>query len=199
MASSSSSAAAPTAVGCGEEGPEDAIDSNDGGLFAEGAKVSADEADAALGEHVELQVARKTHPPAEHLKDAHARRRVGDTERDLAVEASRTAQRRVERIGPVRRAEDDDCRLRPGQSTAIVAAVRATADAGEVIHRGEELRDDTPLHLALRRLALRRDRVDLIDEDERRRVLARLSKELADLALGFPRHARHSSGADTRR
>ena len=51
------------------------------------------------------------------------------------------------------------------------------------------LRDDALLHLAVRRLALGRDRVDLVDEEQRRRLVARLYTDSTK-----PGHASYRSG-----
>ena len=84
----------------------------------------------------------------------------------LAVEAAEAAERGVDGVGTVGRADDDDVRARL-----------------EAVHEGEELGDDPALDLALRLLALGRDRVDLVDEDDRGRVLLRLLEGLAQVRL----------------
>jgi len=42
--------------------------------------------------------------------------------------------------------------------------------AAELVHAREHLRDHPPLHLALRVLALRRNGIDLVDEEQRGRL-----------------------------
>src|SRR4029079_12534178 len=82
----------------------------------------------------------------------------------LSVEPARAKERRVEILEPVRSADDDHA-VRPAEAVEldeelvqglVVLAVEARA---------------APAHT---------DRVELVDEDDRRRVLARLVEELAD-------------------
>ena len=76
---------------------------------------------------------------------------VRDADLDLPVEAPGAAQRRVERVGNVGGGDEDHLPAR-----------------FEAVHQGEQLRDDAAFDLALARhlLALRRDGVDLVDEDD---------------------------------
>ena len=95
---------------------------------------------------------------------------VGRRDLDLAGEASGPQQRRVERVEPVGRADDDDARTR----------VKA-------VELGEQLVERV-VRLAAAAVAAARsptaDRVDLVDEDDRAVLAAaRLREELAD-ALG---------------
>ena len=64
---------------------------------------------------------------------------------------------RADRVGTVSRDHHDNIRARL-----------------EAIHKGEQLRDDATLDLAIRLLMLRRNGVDLVDENDGRRVLLRL-------------------------
>src|SRR6185436_7162615 len=76
-------------------------------------------------------------------------------------------ERRIQLVGPVRRADDEHSPL-----------------AAETVDLREELIDVTvvdPERLA----AAAGDRVDLVDEDDRRTVLARPVEELPDVALRF--------------
>ena len=96
--------------------------------------------------------------------------RRGD--RDLAIESARAEQRRIENVGPVRRCDEDyalsltepvhlDEQLVEGLLTFVMAAAESGA-------------------------ALAAHGVDLVDEDDRRRVL-----------LGLFKHVAHAGGADT--
>ena len=91
---------------------------------------------------------------------------VGHVDGDLAVEAARPQQRRVEDVGAVGGAEDDDAgvaaeavHLDQQRVERLLALVVALADAGAALAPGG---------------------VELVDEDERRRHLARLGEEVAD-------------------
>ena len=108
-----------------------------------------------------------------HAQDRGAAGAVGRLHDDAAVEAPGAQQRRVEHVGAVGRGEHDD-RLR----------------RLEAVHLGEDLVERL---LALvvgaghvdRALARAPDRVELVDEDDRRRGGARLGEEVA-----------HARGAD---
>ena len=62
------------------------------------------------------------------------------------------------------------------------------------VHQGQELRHDAALHLAIGLLTLRRDRVNLVDEDDGGRVLLRLLEGLAEVALGLTGHLGKEGG-----
>ncbi len=96
---------------------------------------------------------------------------VGPVEDDLAVEAAGAQQRRVEDVGPVGGGDDDHVRVRveavhldQDLVERLLALVVAAAQAGA---------------------ALAADRVDLVDEDDARRV-----------ALGLVEQVAHAAGAD---
>ena len=97
-------------------------------------------------------------------EDRLAAREIGRRDEHLPVEAARAEQRGVEILEPVRGAHDDDLgRLVEAVELdeqlvqgLVVLAVEAAARAGGA------------------------DRVELVDEDDRGRVLARLVEELAD-------------------
>ena len=93
---------------------------------------------------------------------------VGHADLDLAVEAARPAQRRIDRVGPVRRRYDDDL-----------------APALDPVHEREQLRDYALLDLARDLVALWRDRVDLVDEHDARRALLGLPEYLAQPLLAL--------------
>ena len=103
------------------------------------------------------------------LEDLHAARAVRRLDRDPAVEAARAQQRRVEDLGAIRRAEDDHvgAGLEPvhlGQDLVerLLALVVSAAD---------------PTHVSRARAA---DRVELVDEDDRRRRLLGLLEQIAN-------------------
>ena len=99
-----------------------------------------------------------------HAEDRLAAREIGRRDEHLPVEAARPEQRRVEILEPVRRAHDDD-----------------PIGRLEAVELDEELVERLIL-LAVEAVAAARgaDRVELVDEDDRRRVLRRLFEELAD-------------------
>ena len=101
-------------------------------------------------------------------QDLGAPLRVRRVQLHLAVEAAGAAQRGIERVGAVGRADDDHlpARLKP-------------------IHQREELPDDALLHLAPDLGALRRDGVDLVQEDHAGRVLLRVLEDAAQVRLAL--------------
>ena len=89
---------------------------------------------------------------------------VGQADVDLAVEAARAEDRRVERVEPVRRGDDDDVLGRP-----------------EAVELDEELVQRLlPLLVAVRAAAGLADRVELVEEDDAPTELAGLGEQLAD-------------------
>ena len=99
-----------------------------------------------------------------HGEDRDAALQVGRLDQDLAVEAAGPEQRGVEILQPVRRAHHDH----------LVARAEAVELDEQLVQR--------LVLLAVERVAAARaaDRVELVDEDDRRRVLARLVEQLAD-------------------
>lgn len=73
------------------------------------------------------------------------------------VKPARPSQRRIQRIRPVRRADDDD---------------RLFARS-EVVHTRQELRDDTAFHFSLRVFTFGCDGVDFVEEEDTRRDFLR--------------------------
>ena len=92
----------------------------------------------------------------------------GPVEDDLAVEAARAQQRRVEDVGSVGGGDDDHVRVRV-----------------EAVHLDEDLVEGL-LALVVRAAeagaALAADRVDLVDEDDARGVALGLVEQVADAA-----------------
>ena len=113
----------------------------------------------ALVERLALGVDAEDLGPAAH---------VGPVEDDLAVEAARAQERRVEDVRPVGGGDDDHVRVRveavhldEDLVEGLLALVVAAAEAGA---------------------ALAADRVDLVDEDDARRVALGLVEQVADAA-----------------
>ena len=146
-------------------------------LRAKRGDVGADVAVRLLGELLEVDVVAQLHVlglDAQHLEAAVL---VGHANVNLAVEAAEAAQRRVDGVGAVGRGDDNDVRARL-----------------EAVHQREQLRDDAALDLALGLLTLGRDGVDLVNEDDRGRVLLRLLEGLAQVGLGLASKLRHDLG-----
>ena len=147
--------------------------SSSGRLVEEAGEVGAGHADGRARDRREVDVGGQRLAARVHLKDVEPALLVGQLEADGAIEAAGPQQRRVEDVGAVRRADDDDALGR-----------------GEAVDLGEQLVER--LALLLGRAARRRparapaaDGVELVDEDDRGRVFARVLEEVA-----------HAAGAD---
>src|SRR5881409_3437057 len=150
-----------------------------GGFAGERRKVRPDEPMADVREFREQTVpfllnAFDRHAARVNLQDLLAATPVRDANLDLAVEAPGPAQRGVDRLVPVRRANHDD-----------LAATR------EAVHQGEKLRDDAPFDLAGHLFPLRSNRVEFIDEQDARSVLLGLLELLAEALLALSVVLRH--------
>ena len=134
-------------------------------------EVGAAEARRAAGDGHRLDVVGQRHPAHVHAQDLLAAPHVGQADDDLAVEAARAQQRRVEHVGAVGRGDHDHAfaafepvHLDEQLVERLLALVVPAAEAGA---------------------AMAADRVDFVDEDDARRVL-----------LGLLEHVAHAAGAD---
>ena len=156
----------------------DPADRFDRRLADQGGEVGADEAVGLAGEAAQLDPFRQRHAAGVDAEDLAAAAFVGHADHDLAIEAARPAQRLVERLGPVGGGDDDQ----------ILARL-------EAVEQGQQLRDQPFLGLAGDLAALGRDRIDLVDEDDRRRPLRRLLEELAQPLFALAISGAHDFGA----
>ena len=131
-------------------------------------EVGAGEAGGLAGERVEVDLLRQRLAAGVDLEDLLAALAVGAVDDDLAVEAARPQQRRVEDVGPVGGGDQDDVvlhleavHLDQQLVQRLLALVVAAAHAGA---------------------AVAADGVDLVHEDDAGRVLLRLLEEVADAA-----------------
>ena len=134
-------------------------------------EVGAGEAGRLAGERVDVDHLRERLAARVHLEDLRAALAVGAVDGDLAVEAARAQQRRVEDVGPVGGRDHDDVVLRleavhldEQLVERLLALVVAAAEAGA---------------------AVAPDGVDLVHEDDAGAVLLGLLEQVA-----------HARGAD---
>ena len=126
------------------------------------------------------EVERRVQPELarERLEDAELRRvRIAHAEIEHPVEAAGAQEGGVEEVGAVRRADDED----------VPGGRRGRRGRRDAVELGEELRDDA-VHDAARvavRAALRRDRVELVEEDDARARVARALEDAADVRFGL--------------
>ena len=131
-------------------------------------EVGAGEAGRLAGEHFEVDAGGERLAATVHLEDLLAAVEVGSVDADLAVETTGTQQRRVEDVGAVRRRDHDDVRL----------DVEAVHLDEELVQRLLALVVSTAEACA----TVTADRVDLVDEDDRRGVLLGLLEQVAHTA-----------------
>ena len=137
-------------------------------LVDEVREIGADHARRRRGDPVEVDVRRERHVARVHLEDQAPSLPVGRQHRDATVEAARPQQRLVEHVDAVRRADHDHARGRV-----------------EAVHLGEDLVQRLLALVAAAAVAAgaaarTADGVELVDEDDRRRLLLRLPEQVAD-------------------
>merc|ERR1712212_1215018 len=93
---------------------------------------------------------------------------VGDPDVNLPVEPAKPPEGGVNGVRPVGRRHHDD-----------------VGPLLQAVHEGEKLRYNSPLNLAVSLLSLGSNRVELVDEDDGRRVLLSLLKSLSQVALAL--------------
>ena len=157
MASSSSDVVDELAVAAGGEQRR---------LVEHVGQVGTGEAGGALGDGEQVDVAGERLALGVHLEDVHAALQVGAVDGDLPVEAAGAQQRRVEDVGPVGGGDED----------------HAALDV-EAVHLDQQLVEGLlalVVAAAEARTAVPADGVDLVDEDDGRRVGLGLLEQVTD-------------------
>ena len=100
-----------------------------------------------------------------HAQDLFAPLQIGIADGDLAIEAARPQQRRIEDVGAVGGRHDHDA-----------------VGSGEAVHLDEQLVERLLALFMAERVAaaIASDGIELVDEDDARLVTASLAKQLAD-------------------
>ena len=137
-------------------------------LVDEVREIRSDHARCRGRDATEVDVGPERHAPRVHFEDRLPAGAVGRLHRDPPVEPARAKQGLVEHVGPVGRADDDHAGGRV-----------------ESVHLGEDLVQRllslvTAAEAATRAASRAADRVELVDEDDGRRLLLRLPEEVAD-------------------
>ena len=150
------------------------------GIAAELHQVGAEEAVGALGDLAEegLRVVGQRHLAGMDFEDLAPAGRIGRADEDLAIEPARAAERRIDRIDAVGGADHDD-----------------GVDALEPVHQSQELGDGAGVRMRAGLAALGRHGVELVDEDDRGRVMAGLVEHAAQIGLGLARIGADHVGA----
>ncbi len=135
-------------------------------------EVGAGETGRTPGDHVEVDTRRERLLLAVHGQDRLAPLEVGTIDDDLTVESARAQQRRVEDVGAVGRRQQDDAlrlveavHLHQQLVERLLPFVVTTAETGATMTA---------------------HRVDLVDEDDRRRRRLRLFEQVADARRADP-------------
>ena len=128
-----------------------------------------------LGQH---DVRSERHRARVDFQNLQPRLRVRHADFDFAIEAAGPAERRIEDFRNVRRAHHDHLAARH-----------------ESVHQTQKLRYDALFDFADDVGALRRDGVDLVDEENRRRMACRFLEDLSELRLALPVELPHDLGA----
>ena len=113
----------------------------------------------------------KRHVPCMYLQNFQSSCAVWHRNLYFPVKPAAASQRRLDSIHTVRRSDDD-----------------YLSPLFQAVHQREQLRDHAPFHLACHLFALRCDRVYLVNENNRRRILFRILENLPQvlLALAIP-------------
>ena len=135
----------------------------DRGLVADVGQVGARQAGRLAGERGEVHVGAQRLVSRVHLEDRLATGDVGRRDQDLAIEAARPQQRRVQLVQQVRRGDHHE-----------------VAGGAEAVHLDEQLVERLLALGVVVGAAARADGVELVDEDDRRAVLARLGEQPPD-------------------
>src|SRR3954465_1188792 len=156
----------------------------DRGLVDEVRQVRTGEARRLAGDAFDLDTLVERLALGVDLEDLSPALHVRPVEDDLSVEAAGAQQRRVEDVGPVGRGDDDHVRVRV-----------------EAVHLDEDLVERLlalVVAAAEARATLATARVDLVDEDDARRVPLRLVEQVADAAGADADEHLHELGARDR-
>src|SRR6056297_3552329 len=114
------------------------------------------------GEFVGVYVVGQRHSPRMHVEDLPPTSLAGAADLDLPIEAAAAPRGRIQRVDAVCRADDDH----------VAAGV-------EPVHQAQQLADNAALDVAAV-VAFARDRVDLVEKDDRRCIVGCLLEDLAE-------------------
>mmetsp|Transcript_30444 Transcript_30444/g.64131 ORF Transcript_30444/g.64131 Transcript_30444/m.64131 type:complete len:464 (+) Transcript_30444:1281-2672(+) len=136
--------------------------------------IRPDESMSLPGNGLGIDVLVQLHVARVNAKDFQTTVLIGDSNVNFAIEASETPQCRIHRVGSVRGSNDD-------HRGALL----------QPVHERQHLTDDAAFDLSICLLPLGRNGVDLVDENDGRRVLLRLLERLPQIGLRLPRHFGH--------
>src|SRR5208282_5850289 len=150
------------------EGREEAAQGNHADFLTQRFEIGTHEAVGMFGDLLEVDVRRERHGTRVDLEDLQPCLGVRNSDFDFAIEATRTPQSRVKHLGDVGRTDDDDLAARD-----------------KAVHQAEKLRHNALFDLADHFGAFGRHSIDLVDEEDRRRVARRFLEDLAELGLAL--------------
>src|SRR6266568_1183689 len=121
-----------------------------------------------IGKFLQINVFSQWHSTRMNLQHFQPAITIRHADLDLAVKPARPTQRGIYRIRTIRR--PDHHHLPPRLET---------------IHQGQELRGNSLLYLSGDLFSLRRNRVNLVDEDDRRSILLRFLENVPEPLLAL--------------
>mmetsp|Transcript_18095 Transcript_18095/g.28613 ORF Transcript_18095/g.28613 Transcript_18095/m.28613 type:complete len:619 (-) Transcript_18095:383-2239(-) len=127
-----------------------------------------------VGNRLQINLVRQLHVARMNVQDFQSARRVRHAHLNLAIKSTKSTQCRINHVHTIR-----------GTNHHHLPA------SFEAIHEGQQHRHDTTLQFAIRLVSLGRNTVNLVDEDNGRRILLRLLKRLAQIGLRVARHLTH--------
>lgn len=123
---------------------------------------------------LKVNVIGQLHVPGVDTEDLKTTNWVWDTNVNLTIKTTKTSKSRIDAVRSISGSNDDDI------GTSL-----------HTVHEGEELGDDTAFNFSTGLVTLRSNRVNLIDEDDCRRVLLSLLKGLTKVTLTLTGHLGH--------
>ena len=149
-----------------------------GSLGAERGNIGTDVTVSLRGDLLEINTLGELHVLGVDLEDLETARRVGNTDVNLTIETTETTKSGIDRVGPVGGGHDDN----------VAAGLHA-------VHESQKLGNDTALDFSVGLVTLGGDRVDLVNEDDRGRVLLGFLERFSEVGFRFTGHLGHDFGS----
>lgn len=103
---------------------------------------------------------------------------IGDSDIDFPIETAEPSEGGVKGVGSVGGCDDDH-----------------VSSCLETVHKGQQLRDNSPFDLTMHLFSVGSNRIDLVDEDNSGAVLLCLLEGLSQISLCLSCHLRHDFGS----
>ena len=161
--------------------PKNALHGRNGCLLAERLKVGANITWCKLHKILEREVftTLQSHLSGKYAQNINSLLLVRNAEGDLTLESAGPSQRRIDGLRPARGADDN----------------HLTVSLTDFVHAGRDLCHNSHLQVLLSVFALSGHAVELVNENDRWRLLLNALKEVSDLFLRLSTDAAHDLGA----